>query len=186
MTGFTIGEIAKRARLAASRRSSLLPLAEWEKPTSNRFFRMLLTTARRRVGAGMSADRPMFLGDLEGPVMDHLWSVGLAEVKDVHRSVGRPRRITLNTVQTTLKRLYEKGLLTREKVSHAFAYAPAMSREEYQRRTLDQTIGLLMRGEQEAMVSAFVDLAERAGAMQLERLERMVAERLAKRERVSR
>lgn len=121
------------------------------------------------------------MGDLESAVIDHLWSGGPAEVKDVQRAVGRPRRITLNTVQTTLKRLYEKGLLSREKVSHAFVYAPALSREEYQRRILDQTIGLLMRGEQEAMVSAFVDLAERAGADQLERLERMVAERLAKR-----
>jgi predicted transcriptional regulator len=89
-------------------------------------------------------------------------------------------------VQTTLKRLYEKGLLTREKVSHAFVYAPAMSREEYQRRTLDQTLGLLLRGERGAMVAAFVDLAERAGSDELERLERLVAERRAMRARGSR
>lgn len=129
----------------------------------------------------MNAEEPMFLGDLERAVIDHLWSAGPAEVKDVHRAVGRPRRITLNTVQTTLKRLYEKGLLTREKVSHAFVYAPALSRDEYRRRTLDQTISLLMRGEREAMVSAFVDLAERAGEGQLEELERKVAQRLAER-----
>jgi predicted transcriptional regulator len=104
-------------------------------------------------------------------------------VKDVHRAIGRPRRIALNTVQTTLKRLHEKGLLTREKVSHAFIYAPAVTREEYQRRTLDQTVNLLLHGEQLSMVSAFVDLAERAGPEQLERLERLVAERLAKRDR---
>ena len=134
----------------------------------------------------MTTDRPIFLGELESAVIDHLWSAGPAEVKDVHKAIGRPRRITLNTVQTTLKRLYEKGLLTREKVSHAFVYAPAMSREEYQRRTLDQTLGLLLRGERGAMVAAFVDLTERAGSDELERLERLVAERRAMRARGSR
>ena len=130
----------------------------------------------------MTVRRPIFLGDLEAAVIDHLWLNGPEDVKQVHRAVGRARRITLNTVQTTLKRLHEKGLLAREKVSHAYVYAPAVSRDEYQRRALDQTIELLMQGEAEAMVSAFVDLAERAGADQLERLERLVAERLAKRE----
>ncbi len=127
--------------------------------------------------------RPIFLGNLETAVIEHLWAQGPAEVKDVHRAVGRRRRITLNTVQTTLKRLYEKGLLTREKVSHAFVYAPATSRDEYQRRTLEDTLTLLMHGEQGAMVSAFVDLAERAGPEQLERLEQLVAARLARRDR---
>ena len=130
----------------------------------------------------MNFKRPIFFGDLEAAVIDHLWSHGSAEVKDVHRAVGEPRQITLNTVQTTLKRLYEKGLLSREKVSHAYVYVPAVSREEYQRRALDQTLELLMQGEAKAMVSAFVDLAERAGADQLQRLERLVTERLAKRE----
>jgi len=130
----------------------------------------------------MSVKRPIFLGDLEAAVIDHLWSNGPAEVKDVHRAVGKPRHITLNTVQTTLKRLYEKGLLSREKVSHAYLYVPSVSREEYHRRTLDETLVLLMQGEADAMVSAFVDLAERAGAEHLERLERLVSERLAKRE----
>ena len=134
----------------------------------------------------LNAEEPMFLGELERAVIEHLWVSGSAEVKDVHRAVGRPRRITLNTVQTTLKRLYEKRLLTRKKVSHAFVYAPALSREEYRRRTLDQTISLLMRGERQAMVSAFVDLAERAGAGQLEELERLVAKRLAERGKESR
>ena len=130
----------------------------------------------------MTVRRPIFLGDLEAAVIDHLWLNGPEDVKQVHRAVGRARGITLNTVQTTLKRLHKKGLLAREKVSHAYVYAPAVSRDEYQRRALDQTIELLMQGEAEAMVSAFVDLAERAGADQLQRLERLVAERLAKRE----
>lgn len=129
----------------------------------------------------MSSEGPTFLGDLESAVIDYIWSAGPADVKEVHDAVGRPRQIASNTVQTTLKRLWEKGLLTREKVSHAFVYAPALSREEYRRTTLDQTIGLLMRGEREAMVSTFVDLAERAGEGQLEELERKVAERLAER-----
>jgi predicted transcriptional regulator len=109
--------------------------------------------------------------------MDHLWTGGEGEAKSVHKALGAKRGITVNTVQSTLKRLYEKALLARDKVSHAHVYRPRMSREEFQRGLLDQLVTELMRGETAAMVSAFVDLTERAGPEHLARLEAMVAER---------
>lgn len=121
--------------------------------------------------------RAPFLGDLESAVMDYLWAGGDGEAKAVHAAIGEMRGITLNTIQSTLKRLYEKGLLARDKVSHAHVYRPRIGREEFQRGALGQLALELMRGEAEAMVSAFVDLTERAGPEHLERLERLVAER---------
>lgn len=120
---------------------------------------------------------PSFLGDLETAVMDHLWSAGPGDAGAVHRAIGRPRRITLNTVQSTLKRLHDKGLLARDKVSHAYIYAPLVSKEEFYLHILDQVVQGVMAGEADAMLTAFVDLTERAGGKQLERLERMIAER---------
>lgn len=109
--------------------------------------------------------------------MDFLWSGGEGEVKAVHKALGRKRGITLNTIQSTLKRLFEKGLLARDKVSYAHVYRPSIDREEFRRGALDKLIGTLMQGEAEAMVSAFVDLTERAGPEHLERLEQLVAQR---------
>jgi predicted transcriptional regulator len=126
---------------------------------------------------GSGPVRPPWLGDLESAVMEHLWAGGEGEVKAVHKALGKRRGITLNTVQSTLKRLYEKELLSRDKVSHAHVYRPRVSRQEFQRGLLDHLVTEVMRGEASAMVSAFVDLTERAGPEHLERLEAMVAER---------
>lgn len=121
--------------------------------------------------------RPPWLGELESAVMDYLWAGGDGEAKAVHQALGERRGITVNTIQSTLKRLYEKALLARDKVSHAHVYRPRISREDFQRGLLDQLVTELMRGEASAMVSAFVDLTERAGPEHLARLEAMVAER---------
>jgi predicted transcriptional regulator len=109
--------------------------------------------------------------------MDHLWAGGEGEAKAVHKALGKRRGITLNTVQSTLKRLYEKELLARDKVSHAHVYRASVSRQEFQRTLLDHLVTEVMGGEASAMVSAFVDLTEQAGPEHLERLEAMVAER---------
>ena len=120
---------------------------------------------------------PPLLGHLEATVMELLWTHGEAEAKDVHQRLGKARGITLNTVQSTLKRLFEKGLLDRHKVSHAHVYRPRLSRQEFHSGALGELISELMGGQADAMVSAFVSLTERAGPQHLERLEKLVAER---------
>lgn len=121
--------------------------------------------------------RPPLLGELESSVMEFLWEGGAGEAKAVHKALGKARGITLNTIQSTLKRLFEKGLLARDKVSHAHVYRPRVRRDDFQRGVLGELVGELMGGKSEAMVSAFVDLTERAGPEHMERLERLVAER---------
>ncbi len=121
--------------------------------------------------------RPPLLGELETAVMDHLWEGGEGEAKAVHRALGRRRGITLNTIQSTLKRLFEKELLARDKVSHAHVYRPRVSREAFHTGLLDELVGGLMHGHADVVVSAFVDLAERAGPETLARLAALVAER---------
>lgn len=112
--------------------------------------------------------------------MEYLWSGGEGEAKAVHAALGKRRGITLNTIQSTLKRLFEKKLLERDKVSHAHVYRPSVSREQFQRSTLGELVGELMGGQADAMVAAFVDLTERAGREHLARLEALVAERLVR------
>jgi predicted transcriptional regulator len=126
----------------------------------------------------MSSPRPPFLGDLELAVMDHLWSRGGQDAKQVHRAIGRGRRITLNTIQSTLKRLFEKGLLDREKVSHAHVYSPCITRADFHRGALQEVVDRLMGGRSDAMLSAFIGVAEQVGQEQLEQLEKLVADRL--------
>lgn len=117
------------------------------------------------------------LGELELAVLERLWTHGAGDAKAVHGGLGRSRRITLNTVQSTMKRLHGKGLLRRTKVSHAFVYEPALSREEFQRDAVEEVVQALLHGEADAMVAAFVGVAERAGDDTLAQLEALIAQR---------
>ena len=140
-----------------------------QKPIDGRFLRRSLRAMKRQ---------PLpELGELETSVLEHLWSAGGADAKAVHAALGKRRGITLNTIQSTLKRLFEKRHLERDKVSHAHVYRPRLTREEFQRAALEELVAGLMRGEASSMVAAFVDLAERAGPEHLKRLEALVAER---------
>ena len=78
----------------------------------------------------MSTIARPYLGSLELAVLEELWAQSGQDAKAVHRRIGKRRGISLNTVQSTLERLFRKGFLKREKVSHAFLYMPAVKREE--------------------------------------------------------
>lgn len=117
------------------------------------------------------------LGDLETAVLEHVWAKGPSDVKAVHHTLGARRGITLNTVQSTMERLFRKGLLAREKVSHAYVYSPRHTREELGARVVEEVVARLLKGETAPVLEAFVDLAARTDAANLDRLERLIAER---------
>lgn len=121
------------------------------------------------------------LGELELAVLERLWSEGTAEAKDVHHVIGEPRGITLSTIQSTLERLHRKQLLIRERVSHAYRYAPSMSRAEFRARSMASVAGDLRQAESAGVLAAFVDLVAKTDARSLDRLAEMVAAARARR-----
>lgn len=87
------------------------------------------------------------LHELEAAVMDVVWSQKLAvfSVSDVLCVLERTREIAYTTVMTTVVRLYEKGLLTRERDGKRYLYTPKLTREAFlqatAREVLDRSIG---------------------------------------------
>jgi predicted transcriptional regulator len=120
---------------------------------------------------------PTVVGALEMAVMEHLWRSGSASVKCVHRALGDRRGIKQNTVQSTMDRLFRKDLLEREKVSHAFVYRPAVSREELSTKVIGEVLETLAGGERGVMLSAFANLAQREGDEALAELEKLITEK---------
>ncbi len=114
------------------------------------------------------------LGELEQEVLTHLWACREGGVKSVHRAVGSKRRISPNTIHSALERLRKKGLLQREKVSHAYIYRPAVERGELLGKWLNEMISLYGGGKAEIMISAFADLTKSIDASELEKLEEMI------------
>lgn len=118
------------------------------------------------------------LGELERDVLDALWTEPALTPGEVHVRVGQARGISVNTVQSALKRLFEKGLLGREKVSHAYVYHALVSRAELQRQLLGEIDAQFSDQSSSTFLAAFLDLAEEQGEETMRRLEQMIAARL--------
>jgi len=118
------------------------------------------------------------LGELERDVLDALWTHGELTPNAVHHLVGEPRNVSVNTVASALKRLHEKELLHREKVSHSYVYKPAISRADLQKQLIGEIATQFDDQYRSSFFAAFVDLAEEQGEDSLRRLEEMIAQRL--------
>ncbi|MEF8793896.1 BlaI/MecI/CopY family transcriptional regulator [Thiohalorhabdus sp.] len=120
------------------------------------------------------------LGELEVATLEDLWSVGADHAKAVHSRLGGPRDISLNTVQSTLERLYRKGLLHRTKEGHAYIYRPALGREELLGRLIEgATAPVAGKEAADTLLTAFVDFAAERDEAGLDRLEALIARKRA-------
>jgi predicted transcriptional regulator len=120
------------------------------------------------------------LGDLEVAVLETVWSSPESSAKEVHDVIGVQRGISLNTVQSTLDRLYRKQLLSRRKQSHAFRYVARVQREELVAAYIRETLGRF-GGDAAASLAAFVDATEELDDDTIDRLEAALRRRRASR-----
>lgn len=121
------------------------------------------------------------LGELELEVLEYLWTNGEANAKTVHSHMKNTRQNTLNTVQSTLDRLYKKSLLNRHKVAHSFLYQSCYSRTEVMARKISELAGELSGGETKAVLAAFVEFTSRLDESRINELESMIADHKKKR-----
>ncbi len=101
-----------------------------------------------------------FLGHRERDVMNAIWALGAGTVHDISR--GLNAKLAYTTVQTTIDRLYRKGLLVRRKkgLSKAFIYAAKMSPQEVENRRAAEFVRRFFSGSNEhpdVLISCFVD-----------------------------
>ncbi len=117
------------------------------------------------------------LHELEAAVMDVVWGRRLDRfaVSEVLAVLEQTREIAYTTVMTTVARLYNKGLLRRERDGKRYLYSPKLSREEFlestAREVLDRAVG---------KPQAIAMLAERvadASADELDALEELIQRR---------
>jgi predicted transcriptional regulator len=100
-------------------------------------------------------------GELQTQVMSVVWRLEHATVDDVRRALPPRHRGAYTTVQTTMQRLYERGLLTRTKQGHAFLYSPALTESEYLSRTIEHTLaGASREARHTALAQLFGELRE--------------------------
>lgn len=116
------------------------------------------------------------LGALEERIMEIVWrSSAPVAVREVGKKLKSRPPLAYTTVMTTLDRLYKKGFLSREKVGNAFVYSAAMSKDEYKKRIVEETLGVLLAESADPVLAAFVDTAASVDEDNLVRLERLIA-----------
>jgi predicted transcriptional regulator len=122
--------------------------------------------------AGPSQDlQQLSLGCLESDLMQILWSRGESNVRDVVQQLDRPLAYT--TVMTTLDRLFKKGLLDRRMPDRAFLYSARFSREEWERRRVENILAGFLAGprtSRELLLSSFLDAVGEHDAVLLDEL----------------
>ncbi|MDT8428027.1 MAG: BlaI/MecI/CopY family transcriptional regulator [Pseudomonadales bacterium] len=123
--------------------------------------------------------KTMQLGELEKLLLEYLWQVQVADAKQVHRHFEPIRGGSLNTIQSTLDRLFKKGLLHRSKSGYAFYYSPAVERRELIGSLIQSLTAEFARQDANAVLEAFVDISATLDEESLQRLEKMIAEKKA-------
>src|ERR1700760_329594 len=119
------------------------------------------------------------LGELEGAVMDHLWSVPEPQtVRQVHEALAGQRDLAYTTVMTVLQRLAKKNLVVQHRDDRAHRYAPTHGRDELVAGLMvDALARAADSGSREAALMHFV---ERVGADEAAALRRALADLEAK------
>lgn len=81
------------------------------------------------------------LGQLEGVVMQHLWSAGEpVSVRAMLEALTPERPLAYTTVMTVMHNLHAKGLVVRAKEGKAYLYTPAATREEHTAEVLHEVL----------------------------------------------
>ena len=118
------------------------------------------------------------LGPLEQKVLDAVWSLGTATVREVV-SNGKLWQ-TYPTIMTTMDRLFKKGLLTRVPDGRAFRYSPRYSAEELERAEAMGGIRRLLGSQNASLhLSYFVQAVSAQDARLLDELHSLVEQQRA-------
>ncbi len=123
----------------------------------------------------MARRKGIKLTKFEMEVMDALWELGSASVREIQERLPERRRPAYTTVQTIVRRLEEKGAVRQvKKIGNAFIFEPAMTRKAAHHRLIDDLLELFGGSARPLMAH----LAE-AGKLDLEdvrEIENMLAE----------
>ena len=91
----------------------------------------------------MAKQRVIHLSRFELEIMEILWTLGEASVREVQDAIQERRRPAYTTVQTILSRLEEKNAVRRtRKIGNALLFEPLIEREPVYRRIIDDFLGL--------------------------------------------
>jgi BlaI family transcriptional regulator, penicillinase repressor len=81
---------------------------------------------------------------LEMEIMDALWDLGSASIREIRERLPEKKRPAYTTVQTIVRRLEEKGVVRLTKqIGNANIFEPLVTRDAAHRRLIDELLDIL-------------------------------------------
>jgi BlaI family transcriptional regulator, penicillinase repressor len=91
----------------------------------------------------LGSKRTIKLSKFELGLMDVLWKMGRAAIREIHEQLPEKKRPAYTTVQTMVNRLEAKGAVHRvRKIGNAHIYEALITRKAAYRRLLDDVLDL--------------------------------------------
>src|SRR6266513_3061958 len=101
------------------------------------------------------------LTKLELQVLEALWEKGACSVREIQETFPEPGRPAYTTIQTVVYRLErKKALRCVKRISNANIFEAVISRNDAQRRLLDELLSLFGRGRAKLLMAHLVESGE--------------------------
>jgi predicted transcriptional regulator len=125
----------------------------------------------------MSEDKVKELTPLEALIMDAVWRLSEATVRQVKEQLEPIKPMAYNTVLTMMRILRDKGFLASERVGRLDVYRPAVSRERAAGWSLRGLMDRFFAGSAPALVSQLLE-TEELSAEEVKQIRRQVNRKL--------
>ncbi|NET56271.1 MAG: CopY family transcriptional regulator [Symploca sp. SIO2E6] len=129
--------------------------------------------------------KQLSLGPLESEILQIVWELGSATVKDVHQKIlaDPDRELAYTSVTTVLRRLTQKGWLSCDQQERAFTWKPRVSSQEAKVIQAHEQLNRFLAVGNPDIVAAFADSLDNASLEQIEAIAlRLKAVRQARQE----
>ena len=110
----------------------------------------------------------------ERQIVDLLYQQGDMAVSDICDTL--PDQPSGSAVRTMLKRLEDKGFVTRSESERGFLYSPAVADTVARKTALSDVVRTFFNGSPASAASALLGMSDRLDSSELDQLERMIAE----------
>ena len=149
---------------------------------TNNVYNIFITSVRFKEGFEMS-DLPQ-ISEAEFEVMKIVWKHAPISTNEITDKLLQTTSWSPKTIQTLIKRLVTKGVLTYEKQSRVFVYTPVVKESEYIGQESNSFLERYYDGDITAMLSAYIE-NDRLSETEIDTLRSLLSKRHQKRRRLT-
>ena len=149
---------------------------------TNNVYNIFITAVRFKEGFEMS-DLPQ-ISEAEFEVMKIVWKHAPISTNEITDKLLQTTSWSPKTIQTLIKRLVTKGVLTYEKQSRVFVYTPVVKESEYIGQESNSFLERYYDGDITAMLSAYIE-NDRLSETEIDTLRSLLSKRTRSEEHTS-